>query len=188
MIESDKILEALKSSMAKVVEHTQGEFSSLHTGKASTSMVENLVADVYGSSMRLKEISAITTPDAKTIQLQPWDKSSVKAIERAILSANIGLTPVSQGTLIRCSIPEMSGERRQELIKVANSMAEEGRVAVRSVRRDALDEFKKLQKASIITEDDLKRLEKEVQKLTDNAISEIEKHLSVKEADLLRIG
>jgi ribosome recycling factor len=173
--------------MDKAVDHTRNEFSALHTGKASTSMVENLVADVYGSSMRIREIAAVTTPDARTIQIQPWDKASVQPIEKAILAANIGLTPIAQSTLIRCTIPEMSGERRKELVKVANSMAEEGRIAIRAIRRDALEVFKKLQKDGNITEDDLKRLEKDVQKLTDNANTEIQKFLESKEKDLLKI-
>jgi ribosome recycling factor len=186
-METEKILKELRASMAKAVEHTRSEFSSLHTGKASTAMIENLVADVYGSGMRIREIAAITTPDARTIQIQPWDKSSAQPIEKAILTANIGLTPVAHGTLIRCTIPEMSGERRKELAKVANAMAEEGRIAIRSVRRDALEIFKKLQKDAAISEDDLKRLEKEVQKLTDNANDEIQKLFESKEKDLLKI-
>ncbi|MDE6576443.1 MAG: ribosome recycling factor [Opitutales bacterium] len=186
-METDSALKNIKSAMTKAVEHTNSEFSSLHTGKASTSMVENLIADVYGSSMRIKEIAAITTPDVRTIQIQPWDKSSVPCIEKAILTANIGLTPISQSTLIRCTVPEMSGERRKELVKVANTMAEAGRVAIRAIRRDALESFKKLQKAGTVTEDEMKRLDKEVQKLTDNAIDEIAKLLASKEKDLMQV-
>jgi ribosome recycling factor len=186
-METEKILKELKVIMDKAVAHTQNEFSSLHTGKAATAMVENLVADVYGSTMRIREIAAVTTPDARTIQIQPWDKSSVHPIEKAILIANIGLTPVTQGTSIRCTIPEMSGERRKELVKVANTMAEEGRITIRAIRRDALEIFKKLQKDGVIGEDDLKRLEKEIQKLTDNAIGEIQKSLETKEKDLLKM-
>jgi ribosome recycling factor len=186
-METEKILKEFKVTMDKTIVHTQNEFSSLHTGKASTTMVENLVADVYGSTMRIREIAAITTPDARTIQIQPWDKSSVHSIEKAILVANIGLTPVTQGTSIRCTIPEMSGERRKELVKVANTMAEEGRIAIRAIRRDALEIFKKLQKDGAIGEDDLKRLEKEIQKLTDNAIADIQKSLEIKEKDLLKV-
>ena len=186
-MEIEQILKETKAAMGKAIDHTDSEFSSLHTGKASTSMVENLVADVYGSSMRIREIAAITTPDSRTIQIQPWDKSSVQPIEKAILSANIGLTPISQSTLIRCTVPEMSGERRKELVKVANTMAEAGRVAVRAIRRDTLEAFKKLQKAGTITEDEMKRIEKEVQKLTDDAIGSIEKLLDTKEKDLLRV-
>jgi ribosome recycling factor len=186
-METEKILRELKVTMDKAVAHTQNEFSSLHTGKASTAMVENLVADVYGSGMRVREIAAITTPDARTIQIQPWDKSSVQPIEKAILPANIGLTPIAQGALIRCTIPEMSGERRKELVKVANTMAEEGRIAIRAIRRDILETLKKLQKDGAISEDDLKRFEKEIQKLTDNANGEIQKLLEAKEKDLLKI-
>ncbi|MDR1303483.1 MAG: ribosome recycling factor [Puniceicoccales bacterium] len=186
-MEIEKFSQELKAAMDKAIAHTQGEFSSLHTGKASPAMVENLVADTYGSAMRIREIAAITTPDPRTIQIQPWDKSSVQPIEKAILAANIGLTPVAQGTLIRCSIPEMSGERRKELVKIANAMAEEGRIAIRSIRRDTLEIFKKLQKDGAIGEDDLKRIEKDVQKLTDNANGEIQKLFEAKEKDLLQV-
>ncbi|MDR1366953.1 MAG: ribosome recycling factor [Puniceicoccales bacterium] len=186
-MEDEGVLKEIKEAMDKTVVHTQNEFFSLHTGKASTAMVESLVADVYGSNMRIREIAAITTPDARTIQIQPWDKSSAHPIEKAILTANIGLTPVSQGTLIRCTIPEMSGERRKELVKVANTMAEEGRIAIRAIRREAIETFKKLQKDAAISEDDLKRLEKEIQKLTDHANGEIQKLLESKEKDLLKI-
>ncbi|MDR1434926.1 MAG: ribosome recycling factor [Puniceicoccales bacterium] len=186
-MEIDKILKEIKAAMDKAIDHRRSEFSSLHTGKASASMIENLIADVYGSNMRIREIAAITTPDGRTLQIQPWDKSSVQPIEKAILTANIGLTPVSQSTLIRCTIPEMSGERRKELVRIANTMAEEGRIAIRAIRRDALEVFKKLQKDGAIGEDDLKRLEKDVQKLTDNANGEIQKLLEAKEKDLLKV-
>ncbi|MDR2807243.1 MAG: ribosome recycling factor [Puniceicoccales bacterium] len=186
-MEIDKILKQLKAAMDKAIIHTQEEFSSLHGGKASPSMVENLSIDVYGSTMRLRDIAAVTTADVRTLQIQAWDKSSVQPIEKAIINANIGLIPVSQNTLIRCTVPEMSGERRNELIKVANTMAEEGRVAIRSLRRDALEIFKKFQKEGAISEDDLKRIEKDVQKLTDNANSDIQKLLEAKKKDLLRI-
>ncbi|MDR2603569.1 MAG: ribosome recycling factor [Puniceicoccales bacterium] len=176
-----------KTAMDIAVKHTLTEFNSLHTGKASPGMVENLSVEIYGSVSKLREISAITTPDVKTIQIQSWDKESVKAIEKAILAANLGVTPIVNGMIIRCVMPEMSRERRQELSKVANGMAEEGRVKVRSIRRDTIEIFKKAKKDGIISEDDLKRLEKDVQNITDAAIKEIDSSLNLKSSDLMKI-
>lgn len=184
---TDSVLKEIKLNMAKCVEYTLKEFSSLHTGKATPAMVENVVVEVYGSPSRVKDISAITTPDSRTIQIQPWDKESVKAIEKGILAANIGLNPRVDGMLIRCSVPELSRERRQDLAKVAHNMAEDGRVKIRGVRRDGLEVLKKLEKAGVISEDDLKKVEKDVQKMTDSHISEIDTHLQKKTEDLMKV-
>jgi ribosome recycling factor len=137
--------------------------------------------------MRIKDVAAVTTPDPRTIQIQPWDKGSLKPIEKAILSANIGLNPAVDGMTIRCNIPEMSRERRQDLAKVANTMAEEGRISVRGIRRDTLEVLKKGQKAGEISEDELKRLEKDVQKLTDNSIGDIDGALDKKISELMKV-
>lgn len=182
------ILEA-QENMAKAVEHTLHEFSTLHTGKASPAMVEGLQVQVesYGSSMHLREIAAITTPDARTIQVQPWDKSVVSDVEKAIQKANLGLNPVVNGAVIRIPIPELSGERRKELARVAHNMAEEGRISVRHARREALDALKTMQKDGEISEDDYKRYEKEVQAETDKCIADIGDHLVSKEQELTTI-
>ncbi|MDR1595682.1 MAG: ribosome recycling factor [Puniceicoccales bacterium] len=176
-----------KAAMDAAVKHTLGEFNTLHSGKASAGMVENLPVEVYGNTSKLREIAAITTPDVKTIQIQPWDKESVKAVEKAILAANLGVTPIVTGMIVRCVIPEMSGERRQELSKVANGMAEDGRIKVRAIRRDIIELFKKAKKDGAIGEDDLKHLEKEVQALTDSAIKEIDDSLHMKSSDLMKV-
>jgi ribosome recycling factor len=176
-----------KTAMDVAVKHTLGEFNSLHTGKASPGMVDNLSVEAYGTYSKLREIAAVTTPDVKTIQIQPWDKESIKAIEKAILVANLGLTPIINGMVIRCVMPEMSRERRQELSKVANGMAEDGRIKIRSIRRDAIEVFKKAKKDGIISEDDLKRLEKEIQAATDSAIKEIDDSLHLKSMDLMKV-
>ncbi|MDR3144537.1 MAG: ribosome recycling factor [Puniceicoccales bacterium] len=176
-----------KAAMDVAVKHTLAEFNSLHTGKASPGMVENLPVEVYGTISKLREISAITTPDVKTIQIQAWDRDSVRAIEKAIIAANLGVTPLVNGGIIRCVMPEMSGERRQELSKVANGMAEDGRIKVRAVRRDTIEIFKKAKKDGDIGEDDLKRLEKEIQGITDAAIREIDDSLHLKSSDLMKI-
>ncbi len=175
-----------EENMEKAVEFTAHEFNSLHTGKASPGLVENLQVHVksYGSSMRLREIAAITTPDARTIQVQPWDKSVVQDVEKAIQTAKLGLNPTVAGTVIHIHIPELSRERRQELVKIAHTMAEEGRISVRHARRDALEALKKMQKDKEISEDDFKRYEKEVQKDTDSHVEKIGEHLARKENEL----
>ena len=173
-----------EEAMKKAVEFTKRDFESIHTGKASPSMVENIMVDVYGSSMRLKDVSAITTPDSNLIRVQPWDRGILKEIEKAILAANVGIPPSVMGEAVRCPIPALSGERRAELAKVCRDMAEQGRVRIRTIRRDAMDAVKKSQKEGAITEDDLKHAEKEIQNLTDKKIEEINK---AKEAELKQI-
>ena len=180
---SDSTITKLKEDLNKSGEHTLHEFTTLHTGKANTSMAENVTVDVYGSSMKLRDIAAITTPDARTIQIQPWDKSSVAPIEKALIEANLGISPVVTGELIRLPIPELSGERREELCKMAQGMAEQGRIGARAARREALDVLKLAQKEGQ-SEDEVKRLEKEVQKEVDDAIARINTSLSAKEAEL----
>jgi ribosome recycling factor len=173
-------------SMKKASEWTQNEFSSLHTGKASPQMVENIQVFVesYGMTQRLKDMAAITTPDARSIVVQPFDKAVMEDIRKAIQAANVGINPVPQGNFLRCPVPELSGERRQELAKVAHRMAEEGRIRVRNARRDALEIAKKGNKDKTITDDDLKRIEKEIQTLTDQWTKEIDKSLKTKENEL----
>jgi len=173
--------------MKKAVDHTLHEFSTIHTGKASPAMVESVMVEAYGSMMPLKGCAAITTPDPRMIQIQPWDKGVLRAIEKALQMANIGVNPVVDGSLIRLPFPELSKERRQEFVKTAQRLAEEGRVAVRHVRRDAMEAAKKLKKDGKISEDDEKRLEKDVQGATDKAIKDIDTHLAHKEKDLLTV-
>jgi ribosome recycling factor len=173
--------------MKKAVDHTLHEFSTIHTGKASPAMVESVQVEAYGSMMPLKGCAAITTPDPRMIQVQPWDKGLLRAIEKALQMANIGVNPIVDGTLIRLPFPELSRERRHEFVKAAQRLAEEGRVAVRHVRRDAMEGAKKLKKDGKISEDDEKRLEKDVQTATDKAIKDIDSHLAHKEKDLLTV-
>lgn len=174
-------------AMAKALDFVLRDFETIHTGKASPSMVENVMVDVYGSSMRMKDVAAITTPDSNLIRIQPWDRGVLKDIEKAILAANIGITPAIMGEAVRCPIPALSGERRAELAKVCRDMAEQGRVRIRTIRREAMDALKKAQKDSIITEDEEKRAEKEIQNLTDKKIDEINKAVEAKEADIKRV-
>jgi ribosome recycling factor len=180
---SHPILSDASAKMKKAVDYTLHEFSAIHTGKATPAMVEGIMIEAYGSQMRLKECAAITTPDARMIQIQPWDVGLAKAIEKGIHAANIGLNPVVDGKLVRVPLPEMSRERRQEFVKTAHRLAEEGRVQVRNVRRDALEASKKAK----LPEDESKRLEKDVQAATDKAIKDINDHLAAKEKELLNV-
>jgi ribosome recycling factor len=182
-----KTITDTRAAMTKAVEFTLHEFSTLHTGKATPVMVESITVDAYGSSMRLKEIAAITTPDPRTIQIQPWDKGLLRSIEKALQVAKLGFNPLVQGDIIRCPMPELSRERRQELAKVAHTHAEEGRIRVRTARRDSIEAIKKAKTAGAISEDDLKRSEKEIQVEHDKYIAEISKHLASKEAELMKV-
>lgn len=180
---SHPILTDAQNKMKKAVDHTLHEFSAIHTGKATPTMVEGVMIEAYGSMMRLKDCSAISTPDARLIQIQPWDAGLVKAIVKGIQEANLGFNPVPDGKVVRIPLPEMSRERRQEFVKTAHRLAEEGRVHVRNVRRDTLEALKKAK----LPEDEAKRVEKDVQTATDTAIKSINDHLAHKEKDLLTV-
>ena len=181
-METNQIFVKMDSDMQKSVDHVLHEFSTLHTGKANTSMVENINVDVYGSAMKLRDVAAITTPDARTIQIQPWDKASTAPIEKALLEAKIGINPIVTGEIIRLPIPELSGERREELCKMAQGFAEQGRIGIRASRKEAMDSLKDAQKEGL-PEDDFKRAEKDVQKKTDDNVTKINEALSSKEDD-----
>ena len=185
-METKEIFDKMEGDMQKSVDHVVHEFSTLHTGKANSSMVETVTVDVYGSSMKLRDVAAITTPDARTIQIQPWDKSTVAPIEKALLDAKIGITPVVTGELIRLPMPELSGERREELCKIAQGFAEQGRIGVRASRKEAMDALKDAQKEGL-PEDDFKRGEKDVQKNTDDSVNQINQALASKEGDLRKV-
>lgn len=182
-MEPKDILNTLTEDLKKAVSHTISQFASLHAGKASPSMLDAVRVTAYGSAVTLKEVAAVTTPDAKTIMVQPWDKSIIRDVEKGIQEANLGLNPIVDGGILRVPVPELTGERRQELAKTASKMAEDGRVSVRQARRDALDLFKAA-KGDGLSEDDLKRYEKDVQKMHDDFIAEINHLLSDKETEL----
>ncbi|MDR2513360.1 MAG: ribosome recycling factor [Puniceicoccales bacterium] len=184
-MDTKAIISSGASAMQKTVEHTRHELAGLNTGKAQPSMVENVAIEVYGTQVRLKDVATISTPDARTISIQPFDKNATKDIVQGIQAANLGFNPIPQGNTIRCPIPELTGERRAELVKVAYRLAEEGRVRIRNARREALETLKKGLKE--ISEDDFKRSEKEVQNLTDKWVAEIDKTLKAKESDLQKI-
>jgi len=180
---SHPILTDTAAKMKKALDHTIHEFATIHTGKATPTMVESVMVEAYGSQMRLRDCSAITTPDARLIQIQPWDAGLVKAVEKAIQTANLGFNPIVDGKIVRVPLPEMSRERRVEFVKTASRIAEEGRVHVRNVRREAHEAMKKAK----LPEDEGKRLEKDVQALTDKTIKDINDHFAAKEKDLLAV-
>ena len=180
---SHPILTDTQNRMKKAVDHTLHEFSSIHTGKATPQMVETVMVEAYGTMTPLKQCAAISTPDARLIQIQPWDASLSKAIAKGIIDANLGFNPIVDGKTIRVPLPDMSRERRQEFVKNAHRLAEEGRVQVRNLRRDAIETAKKAK----LPEDESKRLEKDIQAATDKAIADINTHLAHKEKDLLTV-
>ena len=174
-------------SMEKSVDYLVHEFSGVRTGKASPALVENLDVEAYGSTMKLKQLALITTPESRLLVLQPFDAGTVQDIERALKESKIGITPAVDGKIIRLPIPELSEERRKELAKSLSKMAEEARVRVRSNRRSALDEAKKLKTGGGISEDELHDIYNEVQKLTDRFVKWIDDHLKHKEAEILKV-
>ena len=183
----DDILLEAEEKMIKTEEVVEHEFAGVRTGKASPALVENILVEVYGSQMRIRELAGITTPEPRMLMIQPWDNASIQPIEKAIQKANLGLNPAVQGKFIRIVLPELSQERRQEFVKVVHKMAENGRVAVRHVRRDAIEHLKKESKDGKISEDDLEHAEKEVQKLTDQYVAKIDAHLAHKEKEIMTV-
>ena len=184
---SDEILLEAEEKMIKTEEVVQREFASVRTSKASPALVENIQAEVYGSMMRIRELASITTPEPRMLVIQPWDAGSLHPIEKAIQKANIGMNPTIQGKMIRLILPELSEERRTEFVKLTHRMAEEGRVAIRHVRRDAMDALKKEKAAGKIPEDDEKHAEKELQKLTDQYTAKIDAHVAHKEKEIMTV-
>ena len=172
-----------KKHMEKAVEHMRLEFSKLRVGRASTAMVEGVKVEVYGSAMTLKEVAALTTPDAKTITIQPWDRSVVAEIEKGILAANLGLTPMNDGKLIRINMPPMTEERRKDFVKQIKKFGEDAKVAIRNSRRDAIDAHKKTEPS----EDDARRFSDEIQKLTDHYSQEVDKQVDAKSKEVMTL-
>jgi ribosome recycling factor len=186
MSRDDILLEA-EMAMEKSVDYMVHEFAAVRTGKASPGLVENVDVHAYGSNMKLKQLALITTPEPRLLVVQPFDAGTVPDIERALKESKIGITPAVDGKIIRLPIPELSEERRKELVRSLGKMAEEARVRVRANRRAALDEAKKLKAAGELTEDGLRDVEEEVQKLTDRFVKSIDDHLKHKEAEILKV-
>lgn len=188
-MDSETLLLETEESMEKSVDYMKHEFSGVRTGKASPALVENLDVAVasYGSTMKLKAIAVISTPEARLIQIQPHDPSTAHDITRAIRESKLGLNPIGEGRNIRLPIPELSEERRRDLVKLVKSQAEDARVRVRGNRRDAMDAAKKLKNNNIVTEDGLRDLEEEIQKLTDRFVKSIDELYAAKEKDVMTV-
>ena len=186
MTPDDILLEA-EEKMLKTEQVVANEFAGVRTGKASASLVENIIVDVYGSQMRIRELAGITTPEPRMLVVQPWDMTGIQAIEKAIQKANLGLSPVVQGKIIRLAFPELSTERRQEFVKIIKKMSEDGRVAIRHVRRDALELLKKAKTSGGVGEEEVEHAEKEIQKMTDQYIAKIDGHVTHKEKEIMTV-
>lgn len=183
----DLVLDEAEEKMKKAVEATRREFSSIRTGRASPALLDRISVDAYGTHLPLNQVATISVPEPRLLMISPWDKGTIGAIERAIMKSDLGLTPSSDGNVIRLGIPALTEERRRDLIKLVHKKSEEGKVAIRSTRREANEELKKLRKASDISEDDEKRSEERVQKLTDKYIAEIERIQAHKEQEVLEV-
>lgn len=182
----DDVLLDAEEKMLKSEQHVEHEFSGVRTGKASPALVENIQAEVYGAMMRIKELANISVPESRMLMIQPWDQGSVGPIEKAIQKANLGLNPAVQGKFIRIVLPDLSTETRQKFVKTVKAMAETGKIAIRQIRRDALEALKKEGKSGV-SEDEVETAEKEVQKLTDQYIAKLDAHLATKEKEIMTV-
>jgi len=179
-----EIMHDTETKMKKTVEATQREFSTIRTGRASTGLVEGIKVDYYGTPTPLKQLAAVSTPDARLVMIQPWDKNTMAEIEKAILKSEIGITPTNDGKVIRLSIPSLTQERRAELDKILKKIAEDGRVSLRTARHTAIENVRKSEKDKIITEDEKFKSQDDIQKLTDKYIKEIDSALAAKEKEI----
>ena len=183
----DGILLDTEERMEKALASLEREFAKLRTGRATTALVDGIKADYYGTPTPISQMASVAVPDSRTITIQPWDKGGISVVEKAILKSDLGLTPVNDGRLIRISIPPLTEERRKELVKVSRKYGEDAKVAIRNVRRDANDSLKKLEKDKTITEDEQKKAEADVQKLTGRFVAETDKKCAVKEKEIMDI-
>jgi ribosome recycling factor len=183
----DDFLADAKTRMRKSVESTRGELATVRTGRASPHLLDRIQVDYYGTQTPLRQLANIATTEARLLTLTPYDKSQISAIEKAIMESDVGLTPSSDGNVIRLQIPELTEERRKEMVKVVHGVAEDGRVAVRNIRRDVMHDLRDLKKEGEVGEDDERRAEGELQKLTDEAVGEIDALLKGKEEEILEV-
>jgi ribosome recycling factor len=181
-----KQLEEAKENMSKAVDHVEQELTKIRAGKASPQMLDGIHVDYYGSPTPLSQVANVNTPDARTIVVQPWEKSLISAIEKAITDANLGINPQNDGIVIRLSVPPLTEERRKDLVKKVKAEGEAGKVAIRNIRKDVNEKIKKLQKEGV-SEDEAKVGEAEVQKLTDSFILKVDKHIELKEKDIMTV-
>ena len=184
---ADEILFEAEMAMEKSVDYMIHEFSAVRTGKASPALVENIDVQAYGSAMKLKQLALITTPEPRLLVVQPFDAGTARDIEKALKESKIGITPAVDGKIIRLPIPELSEDRRKDLVRSLRQMAEEARVRVRGNRRTAMDEAKKIEKAGELTQDQLRDLEGDIQKLTDRFVKSIDDHIERKETEVMKV-
>jgi ribosome recycling factor len=183
----DDLLQDAREHMDKSVDATRGKFGSVRTGRASPALLDRINVDYYGTQTPLRQLSTINAPEARLLTVQPYDKGSIKAIERAILESDIGLVPNNDGAIIRLQVPELTEERRKQLVKVVRGLAEEGRVAIRNIRRDVMHDLRELRDAGEAGSDDEHRAEDQLQKLTDEKVTELESILKGKEEEILEV-
>ena len=187
MADFNEIKNDTKSRMDKTLEALKSDFGTLRAGRAHVSLLDGIMVDAYGSMTPLSQVGTISVPDARTLSISIWDKSLTKAVDKALRESDLGLNPASDGQLIRIPIPPLSEERRKELVKIASKYTEQNKIAVRNIRRDGLDAVKKLKKDNLISEDEEKKFENEIQKLTDEAIKKIDEAFANKEKDILQV-
>jgi len=186
-MDPDEILLNTEEAMEKAADYMVHEFATVRTGKASAALVDSIDVEAYGSMMKLKQLALISTPEPRLLVISPFDAGTTQAIERAIRESKLGIQPIVDGKIIRLPIPALSEERRRELVKTVKHIAEETRVRIRSSRRDGMEALKKGEKEGKITEDDLERCEKEVQKLTDDYVKKVDDSFASKEADIMKV-
>jgi ribosome recycling factor len=184
---TDELLADARERMSKSVEAIRHEFGSVRTGRASPALLDRISVDYYGAVTPLKQLATISAPEPRLLTIQPYDKTSIKAIERAIMESDVGLTPNNDGNLIRLSVPELTEERRKQLVKVVRHIAEEGRIAIRNIRRDVMHDLRELKDAGEAGSDDEHRAEVELQKVTDARIGDLDELLKTKEAEILEV-
>jgi ribosome recycling factor len=187
MATADYDLNDIKRRMQGALQSLKQELSGLRTGRATSGMLEPVQVEAYGTHMPLNQLATVTVPEPRLLSVQVWDRTMVHAVEKAIINSNLGLSPATEGQVIRLRVPELNQDRRKEMVKVAHKYAEAARVAVRHVRRDALEQLKKLEKDSQISEDDHTRMSGEVQKATDQAVSEVDQTVAVKEKEIMTV-
>jgi ribosome recycling factor len=183
----DELLEDGRERMIKSAEAAQHEFATVRTGRASPALLDRVVVDYYGAATPLNQLATISAPEARLLTVQPYDKSSIKAIEKAINESDVGLNPSNDGNVVRLVVPELTEERRRELVKVVRNLAEEGRVAIRNIRRDTMHQLRELKSEGEASSDDEHRAEVELQKLTDARVGELDKALKAKEEEILEV-
>ena len=183
----EQVFQTAKEKMNKTVNAMMGEFATIRVGRANPSVLDKVLVDYYGAPTPVNQMAAVSVPEPRTLLITPWDASALKAIEKAILESDLGINPQNDGKAIRLSFPQLTEERRKDLVKQIRKYTEGGKVAIRNIRREAMENFKKQQKASEITEDELKMAEKDLQKLTDDSCKELDKLLENKEKELLSV-